>query len=498
MKILIIDLLRLGDCIMTVPVINGLKSVRRDSQIDMLTFKPSSVLHAMLPNVSNWWTLDRDSLQKGLGEADIPMLTSYSVLQERLDEINAQEYDLVINLSQTNFSAWIAGYLKCSDRLGLTFDVKGLPHFYSPWFRYLNDQPENVDDIFHYTDIFSHACGLDGSTRSWNMCVPETAVNEVDALRLESDNICVLQLFTSDLKKDWPIASWLEMSARLVKERPGLLLVALCAPNEEARVDEFIESAAVQGVKICKAVLSIPGALELLQRAQLLISGDTSIKHLANAARTRVLELCVGWSDWRRTGIYKADSLILQSKASVIESQTVAHAALSLLDDNWNRIAELARRFEASNVRVMRTRQLDMGFWFAEPLGVEEDQVIMETLIERGAWKLSLSRGRRREVMECGSAGMNLRRDLKQIFTGKADSAVIAHLEFLDKEETKAVQEASMRLNTLKRGHPTRLTDTVGIADHRRAQIGVEAAYEHSEFKAKLIRVLKSHWTETI
>lgn len=496
MKILIIDLLRLGDCIMTVPVINGLKAARRDSQIDMLTFAPSAVLHAMLPSVTNWWTLDRDTLQAGLGEADIPMLTSYSVLQERLDEIGAQEYDLVINLSQTNFSAWIAGYLKCSDRLGLTFDVKGLPHFYSPWFRYLNDQPENADDIFHYTDIFCHACGLEGSGRLWDMQVPATAKSEVDALGLQPDGVCVFQLFTSDVKKDWPVANWLEMSVRVVNERPGLQLVALCAPNEKARATEFVEAAAARGVKITLAVLSIPGALELLKRSQLLVSGDTSIKHLANAAQTRVLELCVGWSDWRRTGIYKANSLILQGKDSSIESQTAAHAALSLLNDNWDRIAQIAR--EVSGVRVLRTRQLDMGFWFAEPLGVEEDQVIMETLIERGAWKLSLSRGRRREVMEFGSAGMNLRRDLKQIFTGKADSSVMAHLEFLDKEETKAVQEASSRLNLLKRERPARLNDLVEIAAHRRVQIGMEAEYEHSEFKTKLIRVLKSHWTEMI
>lgn len=131
MKILVINLLRLGDVIMTVPVVNGLAKRRADAQIDMLTFKGPAQLHAMIPAVNRWWSLDREELQDGLGRADVPMLSSFAVLQEQLDAINAEKYDLIINLTQTKFSAYVAGYLKASDRLGLTYDLKGTHHFYS-------------------------------------------------------------------------------------------------------------------------------------------------------------------------------------------------------------------------------------------------------------------------------------------------------------------------------------------------------------------------------
>ncbi len=496
MKILVIDLLRLGDCLMTVPVLNGLRAARRDAQIDMLTFKPCAALHPMLPVVNKWWTLDRDELQAGLGEADIPMLTSFAVLQEQLDTVNAERYDLIVNLTQTSFSAWIAGYLKANDRLGLTYDVKGLPHFYSPWFRYLNDKPEDAEDIFHYTDIFRHACGLDGASRDYTMHASKASEGEVKALGLTPKPVCVFQLFTSDAKKDWSTSDWLQMSRKLSKERADLQLVALGAPSEEARVDAFIAEAARHDVKITKAILSLEGALHLLRRADLLISGDTSIKHLANAAGTRVIELCIGWSDWRRTGIFKADSLILQATRGSIGPELVAESANAMLADDWDRLAKLAH--EADGVRMLRTRQLDMGFWFAEDMGEAEDRMILRTLIERSAWKLSLSRERRREVTEFGSAGMNLRRDLKQIFSGIDEQPMLSHLDFLDRQETDAISTASSKLRELRHGRPVRSGDLVEIANHRQRQIGLETEFEHSEYKAKLIRILKSHWTEMI
>jgi ADP-heptose:LPS heptosyltransferase len=494
MKILVVDLLRLGDCLMTVPVLNGLKAARRDSEIHMLTFKPCASLHAMLPAVSKWWTLDRDELQAGLGEADIPMLTSFSVLKEQLDHINGEKFDMIVNLSQTNFSAWIAGYLKANDRLGLTFDAKGLPHFYSPWFRYLNDQPENAEDIFHYTDIFAHACRVEG--RSYAMRTTKAGDAEVKALKLNSHPVAVFQLFTSDVKKDWEKAGWLALGKKLAAAEPDLQFVALGAPNEETRVDEFIAEAKVLGVHVTKAIVSLEGALSLLHRADLLITGDTSIKHLANATGVKVIELCIGWSDWRRTGVYKADSLILKARQGGISANLVFEAACAMLRSEWTRIAEIAKR--AEGMQILRTRILDMGFWFAEDLCRGEDRVIMQTLIERSAWKLSLSRERRRETMEFGSAGMSLRRDLKQIFSGLEDGSALAHLDFLDKSETEASSEAAARLRELRREMPVRDGDFVEIANHRKQQIGLETDYEHSEYKTKLIRILKSHWTEMI
>lgn len=509
MKILILNLLRLGDVIMSVPVVNGLRAARPDARVDMLTFQGSAGLKPLIPGIHKWWTLDRDELQAGLGRADVPMLTSYSLLQERLDAISAEKYDLIINLSQSNFSAWVAGYLKAGERLGLTFDVKGIAHFYSPWFRYLNDHAEPGDQrVFHHSDIFLNACGLHGGSRDWKMYRTTKGDFEADALELDLSSTIVLQMGTSDGKKNLREDAWLDIASDLRDQQ----LIALGAPNEEANIDAFVARARQLGIKVKKAILGLEGALSLLSRSELLITGDTSIKHMANAAHCKVLELSLGSSDYRRTGVYKSDSLILQGRAScapcahsagcgrpthecglAVNPQAVARAARLLVNEEWDQIEELATK--NSGMRWLRTRELNTGFWFAQDLTLESPTAMVGELIERSAWKLALNRGRELSFVEFGSEGMSLRHEIKNLFG--EEPAVLAHLDFLEENETRRAGQARSQLIELRRqGAPT--GDLVQISGIRRQQIALETEYQHSEFKTKLIRTLKLHWRESI
>lgn len=491
MKILVINLLRLGDTIMTVPVINGLAARRADAQIDLLTFKPVAALHAMLPQVRRWWTLDRDELQDGLGRANIPMLSSYAVLQEQLDVINAEKYDLIINLTQTKFSAYIAGYLKSADRLGLTYDLKGLPHFYSPWFRYLDDRADGeVDDVFHHSDIFAHACGLGNSELNWGMKTTKKGETELKALDLGAGEVIALQLFTSDEKKNWPLEKWVEFTRELKKQRPNTPIVALGAPSEKEKLIEFVQTA---DSDIVPAILSLEGARALLNRAQLLVTGDTSIKHLANAGTAKVIELSIGWSDSRRTGIYKKDSLILQG---AILPAAVTTVSCALLDDDWGRIENTASRFKA-DLKVQRSRELSSGFWFAQDLTEQNSERMVTTLVERCAWKITLNRERQKKFSEFGSEGVALRRELRTLIAGQSEMPVLAHLDFLEKQQEDRSLAVNSELATLRRERPPR-ADLLDIAGFRKKQIELEFTFQHLEHKTKLIRTLKSNWTESL
>lgn len=493
MKILVINLLRLGDMVMTVPVINGLANKRADAQIDVLSFEPVAALQPMLPNVRRWWTLNRDELQEGMNRADVPTLASFAVLQEQLDAINAEKYDLIINLTQTHFSAWIAGYLKAGDRLGLTYDLKGLPHFYSPWFRYLDERADGeVEDVFHHTDIFAHACGLGESGRDWSMTSTAKGQAEVAALNLGTGEVVAMQLFTSDEKKNWPLKQWTEFARNIKRERPETKLVAIGAPNERARLEEFILDS---NIEITPAIISLEGAVALLNRAQVLVTGDTSIKHLANAGTAKVVELSIGWSEARRTGIYKADSLILRAEG--VPSAGAVHGAVSaMLAGNWFAIEQVAAAYKGE-VNIQRSRELSSGFWYAQDLSEQCNVRLVTTLVERCAWKITLNRERQKQFSEFGSEGVALRRELRALIPGDAENPVLAHLDFLEKQEGDRTLAVSSELVSLKRERAPR-TDLLDIANFRKRQIELEFAHQHLEHKTKLIRTLKSNWTENV
>lgn len=542
MKVLVISLLRIGDFIQALPVLSSLRTQFSVKQLDVLTHEPVSGLAPMIGDVNKWWTINRDELQAGLGRADIPLLSSFSVLKEQLDEINKQKYDCIINLTQTHFSAWVAGYLKTGSRSGLAFDVKGQAHFHSPWFQYLDDHaPVEVADIFHYTDIFFYGCGLKGTERNWRLNETERGRQELNALDLGDGEKIVLQLFTSDTKKTWPEKSWLQMLTQLQLFRPKAKFILLGAPNEEARLNSLYERAIPQGIRAEKAILSLEGAFALLNRSQLLITGDTSIKHLANASSIPILELSLGSSDLRRTGAYKPGSLILQPKvgcapcphsspcvksehecARQLSPETVSTCAHHLLSGNPLAIREVASEFE-NEVRVLRSRVLASGFWMACDVNEASPEKMLETLVERCTWKFLLNREYLNPLAQFGSEGLYMKRELEEVFPARSLAEVDRHLNFLEAQAGAVGDKAASLLNTVRRRTPAldeikkfiteiqpqsralpwieqmvRVSsmELVEIGGLRRVHNQLEHFFQQSQLKVKLIRSLKSQLME--
>lgn len=544
MKVLVISLLRIGDFIQIVPVLNALRTQFPQAELDVLTHTPVRQLEPMLGPIANWWTIDREQLQEGLGRADVPLLTSFSLLKEQLDQINAREYDCVINLTQTSYAAWIAGYLNTANRIGLAMDVKGQAQFHSPWFQYLDDHaPLAVRDIFHYTDIFYYGSGLKGTSRDWQMRETERGISEVAALNLEVGERIVLQVATSDAKKTWSENSWLAMMSQLQLFRPEAQFVLLGAPSEAALLESLRLKAVPMGLHIASAVVSLEGALSLLKSAQLLITGDTSIKHLANAAGIAICELSMGSSDLRRTGAYIPDSLILQP---VIEcapcphsspcSQTTHRCALQLapemvsttvhhyLNQNWVALKQLAAEF-ASEIKILRTRVTASGFWMACDLNDGDAEQFVEKMVERCTWKFLLNRDHLDPIAKFGSEGVHIKRELDESFASPNFSNMQVHLQTLERRAGTMGEKAAILLNGVRRRAPAvedirhfiaehqPLSSSLSWLDHlrsakdneevvsigglRRVHNQLERFVNESQVKVKLIRSLKSQLTES-
>src|SRR6185437_6415211 len=78
--------------------------------------------------------------------------------------------------------------------------------------------------------------------------------------------------------------------------------------------------------------------LSLARVADVLVTGDTSIKHLAALTPIRIVEIALGSSDIERTGAYKDGSLIISSRESCVPCRHSApchrdhHACAAKLD----------------------------------------------------------------------------------------------------------------------------------------------------------------------
>ena len=494
MKILVIDLLRIGDFLQMAPVLDGLKRRHPGARVDTLTFRGTERLARMIPAVHNWWTLDRDALQAGLGRADVPLFTSYDVLRERLREVSAENYDLVINLTHTEFSGFVAGYLTAREKLGLARNVDGRPSFHSPWFRYLDQHAQRPGaDVFHHLDIFWQACGLDALEKRWNFARTAEGRAEVDALALGAGPLVVCQTLTSDERKNWGDDAWVEGLNLLRARAPDVQIVLLGAPNERARVEAVC--ARVPGTRA--AIVSLDGALALLDRARVLITGDTSIKHLAAATEVRIVELSLGPSDHRRTGAYPADSYVMQSPASCAPcafSQPCSQVRIACAEQiEPARVAEVASRIldgtedaldlGGARTRVLRTRVLSTGFWFAIDLAVTLTPAVLESILKRCTWKFWLNQDFKNPVATYGTEGLRLGGEIGALVPRDQRQPILAHLDFME----RALGEGPVQVQSF---------EGPDFVRRRQGELAREQSSTQREIQVKLIRSLKARLTE--
>lgn len=507
MKILVVSFLRLGDFLQGGPVLAGLKRRHPDSRLDTLTFAPVARLRDLIPCVNRWWTLDRDELQAGLGRADIPILTAFDVLREDLDRVAEEGYDLIVNLTSSRFAGLVCGYLPAREKIGLAILPGDRPQFHSPWFRYLNERAGRPSaDMFNYTDIFLGACGLDEP--AWPLVSTEVGRREAAALGVMTAGPRILcQPFTSDNRKNWPRNQWRRFLSGLRERIPNANLLVLGSEHEETGVNEIVagsDSAAVP------AIVSLEGAMELLATGDLLVTGDTSIKHMANAGRARVLELSLGPSDFRRTGIYKSGSLILQPRlgcapcahtggctqsrqicAEVLSPDGVVEAAVALLADDWSRLSRLADTRPETG--FFRAERLETGFWNATDMARAGSTAGAEDILERCARRFLLNQEDRKPFGRVGSEAVALERVIERLTKDGGFQSLLARLEFIEREEGRRVHSASRAADEVARGARTGQLD---FASLRSAQRQARDEARHAEIKCKLVRSLKNRLME--
>jgi len=387
MKILVVSLLRVGDVLMSAGVLRDLRAKHPEAQIDLLVNSQCASVAPLLASINNVIEFDRHGLQRGLGEASAPFFESYEKLSGLLDRIEGENYDLAINLTQNRLSGWLMGLIEARERRGLVMDNDGRGVFGSNWFRYMNQQIDlESSEVFHYNDIFRYALGLE-SVHSQQPALQETERGRAEAdtcLAQAGDRkiVCV-QALSSDIKKDWGLDRFAKMIAAFSARHPDVAIAILAAPFEKEKLRPLVSALSEQGVPAFMAVTSFEGAYSLLKNSELLISLDTSLKHLAAAAGTKILEICVGSSDPYRTGADAHGAVIIRSKESCapcvhsspchrdhhacakrIPSEAVASIASEVFENRKFQLKTVAEAFE-NEIEVLRVDRKSLGFWIA-------------------------------------------------------------------------------------------------------------------------------------
>lgn len=329
MKILVVNLLRLGDVISMAPALKALHVANTSAEIHVLVNSGVEPAARILPHLNRVHTFERNRMQSALIDGNRPMFEAYDVLGQLVERLSEEKFDVIYNFTHNRLSGWLCGLIPAEKKIGLAIDGAGGVSFGSAWFRHLNQQVDFEEaQCFHHSDVFFAAVGglaLQRQRNEVDSQLLDSVLRETNEGRSEADQlierakgectrIVLMQISTSDQKKEWGDQRFRSLAEHLLRKHPDTALFVLGSPQEEPRIQNFCESVEGDRERLFPTICSLEAVLSLLENSDLLVTGDTSIKHIASASTSRIIELAIGSSDPFRTGPWKSGDIVIASR----------------------------------------------------------------------------------------------------------------------------------------------------------------------------------------
>lgn len=286
MKILVVSLLRLGDLFMQKALLKSLRQQHPECEIHFLIHREFQKIQSFFPEVRDFHFFERQEWSQWINQAEVPLFKPLKHLGHLIEELNALKFDKVWNWTHQNGSAYLMELIQAREKVGLQSQHGQIRLGSSKALRNFNNSFTNLDNCGpHYIE---HLSGI------FNLPLPQ-ALRVRESLHEKKENLICLQPLSSDAKKNADLEffrQWIELHQ---KDRPQDRILVLGAPQEKFQLESFFSSEIIH-------IGTLNEVAEILQQADLLISVDTAIKHLAALQGTLILEMAFGSAQPAKTG----------------------------------------------------------------------------------------------------------------------------------------------------------------------------------------------------
>ncbi len=403
MRILVLSLLRVGDFIMQESIIEDLRTEYPQAELHLLINDVSEKYIRESGKYKNIHILPRAQIQRSLVESDRPKLSAYFSLQKLVKTLNEFHFDQIINFSHTMFSARIMDLLCAGEKSGMRFQESRVVRPDNLWLRFINENfSRNLNSPFQGIDLLRQAHSIPRHTSHKS---PLSALAKKGNIQK-----IAIQVLTSDQKKNWPMKNFAELVALMNLNHPHLEISILGAPNEE----EIIRQTFSEKLNCKIQILNWTDLKSFLLHTDLLITGDTSVQHLAAQVGTPLVSLFLGSANPEKTAPMQADAVILQprthcapclhSKSCFRETQICAedlavNCVSSVID---SRILNQELPQIQSHIWQVSTNK--NGIIFLKKISKGAEVTNLNRFLEQLTWQIYLDRGHLETAGPFGSA----------------------------------------------------------------------------------------------
>ncbi len=329
-KILLINLKKFGDVFQSAHLINSIKSLSPNTQVDILCFDESARAAKTLLGTNKVHSINRKKIISFYKNNIYSDGLAFNEFHESIEHILADKYDRIINYSNDSVSTYLTSYLATvleSEVYGIRFNSKNSIIHSNAYSILLNDvsttspfTPLNFNDNYHYL------CGLE-KNHSHNVKIKsntnhdETAASNFDRLRSNKssngENVYIIgvQLASASETKSIP-EPVLTATLEHLLSSPNFVPILLNAPTDEERalVKKFNSNFDNRLVSVEADFIALPSVLKGID---LLLTPDTSVKHVADLVNTPCLEISLGEAPFLKQGTVNPNSAIISRPANL-------------------------------------------------------------------------------------------------------------------------------------------------------------------------------------
>ena len=329
MKVLVMNMTRLGDLLQSQPTVAGLKAQGHSVALACLeNFAPAASLMQGLDGV---FPLPGARLLARLDQDWRLALAAYC---ETIDRIRHEfAPDLVINLTPSEPARLMAMSLGATGLRGFALDDHGFNADTSAWAAFLQlASSSRGASPFNIVDIFRRISGLsgapDGHGAGFGLRGPTPEARAEALLRLQgalpdaapgapAKGYVALQLGASENRRRWPVAHFAQVARGLAQA--GFVPVLVGTAEEKAlgerlraQLDAHVPASGPTPVIDLLGRTDLPELAAVLANCRLLVTNDTGTMHLAAGLGVPCLAIFLATAQPWDTGPYLPGSICLE------------------------------------------------------------------------------------------------------------------------------------------------------------------------------------------
>lgn len=327
MKILVLQLARLGDILMGWPTLRALRRKYPDAEIHLMVRPRFKIAAEGCDAINKIVEFDTASFIEPFTRDGNAVEEASARVTGFIESLRAENYGEVINLTFSPLSSQLVYGIAEEDTV-----VRGYSRFDDGTLRicdgvssyFFAQVGPGRNNRIHLTDIFAALADVNLDAEDWRG--PATATKS----KREGPYI-VVHAGASQANKMVPAFLWGRIVKNILKSRPELKVVLIGDAREQTIAEEVSANTGFQCENLCGKT-SWNDVVDIVRGADLLLGGDSAPLHIASLTGTKTLNVSVGPVNFWETGPRAAGSVVLRYEtADAISAYFVADCAQIML-----------------------------------------------------------------------------------------------------------------------------------------------------------------------